>query len=188
MPSDGSTVRRQRGECGKWSQRRRATGSAAARPLGRKQPRSLSAEREWLLERLATKPDVTLRALVEELGERGVMTSYGSTADTLQLSLDGSDSSTRGARPDRGVVRHRRRRPRRTARPQPKRAACTAWPHLKRLRAWLEATLPKLPRKSDLPVATRYARSAGEPPSGTSMTVFSRSTTTPPNGRCAASH
>ncbi len=62
----------------KWSQRRRATGSAAARPLGRKQPRSLSAERAWLLERLATKPDVTLRALVAELGKRGVVTSYGS--------------------------------------------------------------------------------------------------------------
>lgn len=62
----------------KWSQRRRVTGSAAARSLGRKQPRSLAAERAWLLERLATKSDVTLRALVPELGERGVMTSYGS--------------------------------------------------------------------------------------------------------------
>ncbi len=30
----------------KWSQRHRATGSAAARPLGRKQPRSLASERE----------------------------------------------------------------------------------------------------------------------------------------------
>ena len=62
----------------KWSQRRRMTGSAAARPLGRRQPRSLAAEREWLLARLAAKPDVTLRALVAELGERGVVTSYGS--------------------------------------------------------------------------------------------------------------
>jgi transposase len=62
----------------KWSQRLRATGSAAAWPLGRRQPRSLAAEREWLLERLATKPDVTLRALVAELGKRGVVTSYGS--------------------------------------------------------------------------------------------------------------
>jgi len=62
----------------KWSQRRRATGSAAARPLGRQQPRSLAPERAWLLERLAAKPDVTLRGLVAELGERGVVTSYGS--------------------------------------------------------------------------------------------------------------
>ncbi len=62
----------------KWSQRLRATGSAAARPLGRKQPRSLAAERAWLLERLGTKTDVTLCGLVPELGERGVVTSYGS--------------------------------------------------------------------------------------------------------------
>ena len=62
----------------KWSQRLRATGSAAARPLGRRQPRSLAAERAWLLERLAIKPDVTLRALVAELCEHGVVTSYGS--------------------------------------------------------------------------------------------------------------
>ena len=62
----------------KWSQRLRATGSAGAKPWGRKQPRSLAAERAWLLERLAGTPDVTLRRLVAELGERGVTTSYGS--------------------------------------------------------------------------------------------------------------
>lgn len=62
----------------KWSQRRRATGSAAAKPMSRKQPRSLAAERDWLLERLRKKPDVTLRALVAELDERGVVTRYGS--------------------------------------------------------------------------------------------------------------
>jgi transposase len=62
----------------RWAQRHRMTGSAAAKPQGYRHPRSLAAEREWLLERLATKPDVTLRALVAELGERGVVTSYGS--------------------------------------------------------------------------------------------------------------
>lgn len=61
----------------KWSQRLRATGSAGARRSGRKQPRSLAAGRVWLLERLETAPDVTLRRLVAELGKRGVMTSYG---------------------------------------------------------------------------------------------------------------
>jgi len=62
----------------RWSQRQRATGSAAAKPLGRQQPRSLAAERDWLLGRLKAVPDVTLRGLVAELRERGVMTSYGS--------------------------------------------------------------------------------------------------------------
>ncbi len=62
----------------RWSQRLRATGSAAARPMGRKQARSLAGEREWLLARLAQVPDLTLRGLVAELAERGVVTSYGS--------------------------------------------------------------------------------------------------------------
>jgi transposase len=62
----------------KWSQRLRATGSAAAKPMGGNRPRSLEGERTWLLTRLAAVPDLTLRALVAELRERGVMTSYGS--------------------------------------------------------------------------------------------------------------
>jgi transposase len=62
----------------KWSQRFRATGSAAAKRMGGHRPRSLAAEREWLLQRLEEVPDLTLRALVVELGERGVVTSYGS--------------------------------------------------------------------------------------------------------------
>jgi len=62
----------------KWSQRFRTSGSAAAKRMGGNQPRSLAGERDWLLARLATTPDLTLRALVVELGERGVVTSYGS--------------------------------------------------------------------------------------------------------------
>lgn len=62
----------------KWSQHFRATGSVAAKPMGRRQPRSLAGEREWLLARLASVPDLTLRGLVGELRERGVATSYGS--------------------------------------------------------------------------------------------------------------
>jgi transposase len=62
----------------KWSQRFRTSGSAAAKRMGGNQPRSLAGERDWLLARLATVPDLTLRALVAELGERGVVTSYGS--------------------------------------------------------------------------------------------------------------
>jgi len=62
----------------RWSQRFRATGSAAAKPLGRRQPRSLAPHRVWLLARLKASPDLTLRGLVAELGELGVVTSYGS--------------------------------------------------------------------------------------------------------------
>jgi transposase len=61
----------------KWSQRQRATGSAAAKRMGGYRPLSLAGEREWLLKRLAAAPDLTLRGLVAELEARGVVTSYG---------------------------------------------------------------------------------------------------------------
>ena len=60
----------------KWSQRFRATGSAAARPMGGRRPYALAGERDWLLSRLAEKPDVTLRALLAELAGRGIVVSY----------------------------------------------------------------------------------------------------------------
>jgi transposase len=63
----------------KWSQRSRATGSAAAKPMGGRRPYLLESERDWLLARLAAKPDLTLHALLAELGERGVVVS----CDTL---------------------------------------------------------------------------------------------------------
>jgi transposase len=60
----------------KWSQRKRRTGSAAARPMGGKRPYAVAGERDWLLARVAETPDVTLRALVAELAERGITVSY----------------------------------------------------------------------------------------------------------------
>ena len=61
----------------KWSQRYRATGSAAAKPMGGRRRRLLAGERGWLLARIAEKPDLTLRAVLSELRGRGVVTSYG---------------------------------------------------------------------------------------------------------------
>ena len=60
----------------KWSQRYRATGSAAAKRMGGNRPLVLNGEREWLLSRIAERPDVTLRGLVAELAERGIVVSY----------------------------------------------------------------------------------------------------------------
>ena len=60
----------------KWSQRFRATGSAASRRMGGNRPYVLSSERDWLLKRLAEQPDITLRALLAELAERGIKVSY----------------------------------------------------------------------------------------------------------------
>ena len=59
----------------KWSQRFRATGSAAARKRGWRRPYAVAGERDWLLARLAEKPDLTLRALQAELAERGLKVS-----------------------------------------------------------------------------------------------------------------
>ncbi len=61
----------------RWSQRFRASGSVAASPVGGDRRSCLRGEREWLLARIAASPDVTLRELVAELGERGVVASYG---------------------------------------------------------------------------------------------------------------
>ena len=63
----------------KWSQRSRATGSAAAKQMGGRRPYLLETERDWLLKRLTEKPDLTLHALLAELAERGVVVS----CDTL---------------------------------------------------------------------------------------------------------
>ena len=60
----------------KWSQRFRASGSAAAKPVGGRRPFALARERDWLLARIATRPDVTLRALLAELADRGIVVSY----------------------------------------------------------------------------------------------------------------
>jgi transposase len=60
----------------KWSQRFRATGSPAARPMGGNRPYALAGERDWLLKRLSLQPDVTLRALLAELAARGIKVSY----------------------------------------------------------------------------------------------------------------
>ena len=61
----------------RWAQRVRATGCAAPKPMGGARRQALVGERDWLLARIADKPDVTLRALVAELEARGVKASYG---------------------------------------------------------------------------------------------------------------
>ena len=60
----------------KWSQRFRATGSAAAHKVCGRRPYALQDHREWLLARLAEKPDLTLRALGAELAARGIKVSH----------------------------------------------------------------------------------------------------------------
>ena len=60
----------------RWVRRTRETGSPAALPMGGKLQFALAEQREWLQARVAAKPDITRRALLAELGERGIAVSY----------------------------------------------------------------------------------------------------------------
>jgi transposase len=60
----------------KWSQRQRTSGSVAAHRVGGRRGYAVAQEREWLLARIAAEPDLTLRALLVELKDRGMVVSY----------------------------------------------------------------------------------------------------------------
>lgn len=60
----------------RWMQRRRRTGGVLPDRIGGRRPLVLRGERDWLLARLAEKPDLTLRAIRAELADRGVVVSY----------------------------------------------------------------------------------------------------------------
>jgi len=68
----------------KWSQRHRATGSAAARAMGGKRRRVLLLEQDWILARLAQQPDLTVRALAAELAGRGIVVSHNTVWSLLR--------------------------------------------------------------------------------------------------------
>jgi transposase len=59
----------------KWSQRHRAVGSPASLKMGGRRPYLVARERDWVLARISEKPDLTLRALLKELAERGLVVS-----------------------------------------------------------------------------------------------------------------
>ena len=82
--------------------------------MGGWRPLLLKSEREWLLARLAEKPDLTLRALVAELGERGVPASYGAVWRLLKAE---------GITVKKKPVRRRAGSPRRGPAPRPVEAA-----------------------------------------------------------------
>src|SRR5687767_10414398 len=60
----------------KWGQRARETGSPAAKPMGGRRPVLLAGQHAFIMDRIATKPDITVRGLMAELAERGTRASY----------------------------------------------------------------------------------------------------------------
>ena len=94
----------------KWSQRQRATGSVAPRPVGGRRPYAVARERKWLLARVAEKPDLTLRALLLELRERGMVVSYYALWHFLQHEGITFKKSLHASEQDRPDVKRRRER------------------------------------------------------------------------------
>ena len=89
----------------KWSQRFRATGSAAAYQMGGRKPLALRGERVWLLQRIATEPDLTLRAVQAELAARGIRVSYSAVWNFFAaqgISFKKKPARQRAGSPGRG--------------------------------------------------------------------------------------
>jgi len=62
----------------RWVRRARETGSVAAKPMGGDRRSRLTGERRvWLLERVASEPDLTLEEVRDELAGRGLVVGYG---------------------------------------------------------------------------------------------------------------
>jgi transposase len=61
----------------KWSQRYRAMGAVATKPMGGKRPVLLAGQRAFIPERIEQVPNISLRKLAAELAERGIVVSYG---------------------------------------------------------------------------------------------------------------
>jgi len=88
----------------KWSQRYRATGSAAPAKFGGWRRPILEPHGDFVRARLAEQPDLALRRLQQELAERGVKVSYGalwSFVHALGLSFK-KNRARRRARPPGG--------------------------------------------------------------------------------------
>ena len=68
----------------KWSQRLRASGSAAAKPMGGRRRCILADEEAWLLARLEACPHLTVRSLADELRARGFAVSHNAVWHQLR--------------------------------------------------------------------------------------------------------
>lgn len=68
----------------KWTQRQKRTGNVAAGKMGGHRPYLLSGGHKiWVLERVASDPDVTLRGLAEELAKRGLVIDHATVGRFL---------------------------------------------------------------------------------------------------------
>lgn len=61
----------------RWAKQLRDTGNVPIGDVGGHRPVILRGERDWLMQRIAGEPHVSLRRLLEELETKGVNVSYG---------------------------------------------------------------------------------------------------------------
>jgi transposase len=85
----------------RWSQR--ARGDVRPSKMGGFRRPILEGERDWVVERIAREPEVTLRQMVAELGERGVRVSYSALRnfvhrEGLSFKKNGAAKRARPAR------------------------------------------------------------------------------------------
>jgi hypothetical protein len=110
LPRDGCAVG---GQCGK--RREVVTAVSGDRECGGetdggRRQLALAQERDWLLARLATEPDLTLRALLGELIDRKVVVSYGAVWNFFASEGITFKKSLHAAEQDRPDVARRRAR------------------------------------------------------------------------------
>src|SRR5712664_1571125 len=99
-------------------------GSGAARKVGGRRPYALQGQRNWLLARLAEKPDITLRALATELSERGIKVSYFAVWHFFEhegISFKKKPARQRAGSPGRGKAAGAMEAPAKQARSRPPR-------------------------------------------------------------------
>jgi transposase len=81
----------------RWVTRSKQTGSSEALPMGGKKPFKLAEESDWILRRLAEKPDITGRELLAELHDRDIDVSYYAVWNFLdRAGLSYKKNSARG--------------------------------------------------------------------------------------------
>ena len=68
----------------KLMRRYRATGSVAPGQMGGHKRVKLAAWRDWLMERIGQEPEITTRALADELAGRGIVVSHVSVWNLLK--------------------------------------------------------------------------------------------------------
>ena len=76
--------------------------------MGGWRPLRLKGERAWLLVRIAEKPDLTLRAMVAEIAERGTPASYGAVWRFFKRERITFKKSLHASEQDRADIARRR--------------------------------------------------------------------------------